>query len=279
MATRTKEEKEEKAIVAPSSQSTALAAIPDYGEDAGDGVRDMDKSDASYPFVNLLQRNSPTVVDEKAAAGDYLNTSTGEIYTRADGFLFCPAYREKKFAKWVPREESGGQGGFRGHYMPDDPVVIEAIANAKKFGKNMIVENGENLRLVETYYLFGSIVTEAREFDSYAIIAFWSGKIKEYRRWGSTLMRFAMKVPMYAHLMRFTSRTHRYPQGSAFVPVIKPADPRGLRESLLPRDGEIYAASRALRKMAETGQIKPDYAKSQDAGDVDTDTDDHPFGS
>lgn len=272
-----KEEKKTEETAIEKKEHAPLAVIPDYGEDAGQGFEGQTSADASYPFISVLQPGSPIVMEGGAQAGDLMNTATGQIYKRDQGLLFIPATTRRYFAKWVPRGEGGGSGGFRGHFDPTDLEVVEAIKNSTKYGQYRHNENGEVLVLRDTFYVYGSICTEADEFDSFAVMAFWSTKIKSYRSWMQRLGQFALKVPMYAHLTRITTKMEKNDKGVFFVPVIKSADPRGLRESLLQPTDERYEASKALRQIMLKNGANIDYSKQEVAGDTETQTGDTPF--
>ncbi len=155
------------------------------------------------------------------------------------------------------------------------------MKRAKKYGKNEWTdpESGEALVLRETKYIFGSVATENMEFDSYAVLALVSVKISEYKRWMSTILQFQMKAPLYAHPIRITTKNKKFPAGWAYVPIIKPVDGRGLRESMLPPEHELYQASRALKKLYDKGLVKQDFSKQDGDGDTEPgEGDGHPFG-
>lgn len=271
-----KEETEETALVKPDeSKSGALVTIPDYGEDAGDGFEGQTAADTAYPIIALCQPGTPLVLEGKAAAGDWLNTMDGKIWPRDSGFRFVPATTRQYYAKWVPRE-SGGKAGFRGHLKPDDPIVLQAIAEAKSFGKYQIVDNGETLNLRQTFYVYGCVVDESGTFESFGVIPFWSTKIKSYRGWSQRLTQLAVKVPMYAHLTRFKSKFDKNDKGSFFIPVIESDDPRGIKYSLLTPDNECYQASKGLKTALAKDLIKVDYAKQAATGEG-ADGEDPPF--
>src|SRR5688572_13015546 len=65
----------------PPPETHALE-VYDYGDDAGQGFENQDMSDRKLPLIELLQSNSPEVVDSKGKcwAGQFHNTVTGEIY-------------------------------------------------------------------------------------------------------------------------------------------------------------------------------------------------------
>lgn len=253
----------------PTPADTSLVKLPDYGEDSGDGFKARDKDDsATYPFLNLLQSNSPIVVEGKASAGDWYNTTTGQVFKKEQGFLFVPASWDRYFVKWVPRNDPRNEGksmngnGFRGLVTPGDPVIESS--KTKTFGRYELSENDENLILQETFYMYGALSTENGEFDGFAVIGFPSKKIKPFKQWRDRLEQFSatVKAPIYAHLSRFGSKLERNEKGIFYVPEIKSADPRGLRESLLSPTDERYKAGKAFKALIMKKEAQINYAQS-----------------
>jgi hypothetical protein len=265
-----------------------LATIPDYGEDAGDGFEGMSPQEMAPPFLALSQPMTPAVVEEKMKGGVWFNTLDGRVYDRERGVLFVPATTRRYFAKWLPRIAKEGEaqkaqkGGFRGHLMPDDPIVEKCIRE-QEFGKYEIYEGDTRLVLRDTRYVFGSVVDEeSMSFDSYAVIAFDRTKISAYKKWMQRLGQFSGRIPVYGHLTRITSKQEKNDKGIYYIPIITSADPRGLRESLLPVSSELYQASKVLKQMLAKGleqKVKFEHQAASGDDDVDVERDGHPFGS
>lgn len=219
----------------------------DYGEDAGKGFEDLGKSELSIPFVVLLQALSPIVVEEKAKAGQFFNTVTEQLWERDKGFLFVPSARRHYYAEWTPRTEGGG---FHGHHLPESAEVREAIKNAQKFGKNKTPDGHD---LVETFYLYGVIVDEDLLPESYAAIAFSSTKIRPYKRWITKVSMFTKgKIPLYANLVRITSKQEENEKGKFYVPVFSAAK-ENLAASLLQKDSEPYIMGKQCAALIDSG--------------------------
>jgi hypothetical protein len=243
--------------------------IFDYGEDAGKGYENQSKADLSMPFINLLQGLSPLVKDGKARAGDFYNTVTQQIWPRETGLLFVPGSTKQMFAEWVPRKQGGG---FRGHHQVNDEVVLNAIKNAAKFGKYLTPE-GNNLN--DTFYVYGALCTEDGIADSMCVIPFWSTKIRPYKAWNSRLRTFNMqhgnKIPLYANLVRLTSKETKNSEGDFFIPELTSADPRGIGYSLLGPDDERFQMAKACAQLVMSGDADINYGKSREAEGDDED--------
>lgn len=250
----------------------------DYGDDAGKGFENQTNADGSMPFVILCQPGTPMVVAGKhdLRAGDFFNTVTEQVWKKENGLLFVPSTTRHKFAKWVPRDEAGGSGGFRGHLEPDDPIVLRAIDESKKFGEYwMTSDDGERLQLRDTFYVFGVICNEDRTPDSMAIIAFWATKIRSYRNWQARLRPYQAKgVPMFAHLTRIMSDLTKNDSGTFYVPTVKSGDPRGMEHSLLSTSDEAYQMAKTCYQLVNTDAAKVDYSKQ---GQGEAESSDVPF--
>lgn len=260
--------------------STELATV-DYGDDAAQGFENQSAKDLTIPWVVLLQSLSPPVSKETisgAKAGMWCNVLTEQIYTREEGMLFVPAYTIEKVGIWTPRTAGGG---FHGHMEVDDPRFLAAVKRSKEFGK---YEDDEGHQLVDTFYVYGITCTEEGDPDSMCCIAFKSTMIKPYRRWNTRLSQFRLKgprglqrPPLYAHLTRLTSFMDKKPKGEFYVPQLRSADPRGLKESLLSPDDDRFIEAKRCYELVSAGQASANYEKQQDAGESD-DSGDNAFG-
>lgn len=107
------------------SDSTDVATTSiDYGDLDGAGFDATDSTDYARCLVYVMQALSPDVTDGKARPGDIKITGL-EIYkTGSEGLLFVPIHRVRQYVRWQPRDAGGGLAGV---YMPDDPVVIDAL--------------------------------------------------------------------------------------------------------------------------------------------------------
>lgn len=268
MATKKIEGKiEEQTAITTTTPGTLVAY--DYGDDEGAGFSHQTKDDYSIPFVTLMQALTPAVVDRThpmALSGNMFNTVTEEYVDGVKGFLFVPGTTKHVFARWVPRDEGGG---FRGHLDPEDKRVLEAIENAKKFGKYATPDEeneGKKLQLTETFYVYGAVCDENGAAKGMALLAYTSTKIANYKTW-MTRMRnvrneLGQRPPMWANLTRITAKSDRNNKGQFFTFGMSPGDPRGMQQSLLAVEDERFQLAKACAELVRSGKAKVDYAQS-----------------
>lgn len=270
---------------AKSMQTVGQTAMiqHDYGDDAGAGYEGQTAADQSVPYTVLLQSGSPEVkkeLVEGAKAGFWYCHANEQLYTRDRGFLFCPAFTQHKFGLWVPRDSGGG---FKGNLDPDDPQVLRAAKRAEEerrldpkipYGK-LKTDDGQ-LTISECFYVYGVICDEeSAEPVCPTVIGFKSTMIQPYRKWNTRMNGLrartpsgSQKPPLFAHLVRITSFEDNNTKGDFYVPMIKPADPRGMLQSLLSPVDPRFQAARDLSQIIKSGQRQADFAQSggDDAG-------------
>lgn len=88
-----------------------LAAL--YGA-TGAGTENIGREDVALPFLKILQGLSPEVTrgNEKfikgAAAGQFINSLTGDLWDGEAGLEIIRVYFEKKYIEWRPKKAGGG---------------------------------------------------------------------------------------------------------------------------------------------------------------------------
>ena len=268
----------------PAAQQTAMVPPPatqamevfDYGDDAGQGWENQDMSDRKLPMLQLLQSNSPQVVESKGKVpiGGFLNTVTGEVYEEC---YLVPAITDHCFTLWIPRDEGGG---FRGRFPKDAKLVLDAIArnDGRSIGKLPVpmpphAKTGKPQpvhELVETFEVYGILCNKAGEVLGFCVIPFTSTKIKVYRAWNSQLTQFSPtingkkippgKIPLFAHFVKLSSTSDTNAQGTFMIPTLEPAmGGDDLKNSLLPKTDLRYLAAKQLHDDVLKGLAKGDY--------------------
>lgn len=240
-------------------------------EDVGAGFDNQTAQDYTIPMIVVCQAKTPAVEDEEhdARAGDWLNTVTDQVYSREEGFELIAALTEHRYAKWISRDDGGG---FRGHVEIDDPVVSKAIENSTRFGRYEIEETVEDdrgrektiyVQLRETFYVYGIITNLSGHILSLGVcIPFTSTKIRAYKRWMTKLRQYP-RAPLFAHRTRLTTKQDSNDKGTFYIPVAKPADPRGVVESLLAPDDPRFTEAKKLRGLILAGKKKVDFEGQQ----------------
>lgn len=113
----------------------------DFGDDVGGGMENTDAESFAIPFLNVIQSNSPQVVEgeakyvAEARPGQFINTVTEELIDGKEGVRFIPCAFQRRFIRWGARKQGGG---FKAEYTA---AQVEAMRE-----KGEIVElNGKLL--------------------------------------------------------------------------------------------------------------------------------------
>lgn len=270
----------------PPPETQALEVF-DYGDDAGQGWENQDMSDRKLPIIELLQSNSPEVVESKGKvfAGLFKNSVTGEIYEEV---FFVPAITDHCWTEWISRDDGGG---FRGRLPKNHKVVADAVARngGRAIGKLKVPQVPDpktgkpqpDHELVESFEIYG-IVYDAKteEVIGFAMIPFTSTKIKVYRAWNSAIGNFAPtlggkklspgQVPIFAHRVKMTSESETKGTNTYQIPVLSPAaGGDDLKNSLLPKTDARYVAAKKLHDDVLAGLAKAAYETSKQEAGVD----------
>lgn len=238
-------------------EETAIATVPDYGDDAGKGFENTTKDDMSIPFIQVLQSNSPQLKDEAdggigARQGELHNTVTNTRYPGKEGLVLVPATTQHVHVEWKPRETGGG---FVGIHDNTSPVVQ---AKGKTFGKHRL-ENGNDL--IETFYIYG-ILLDGEEVVGPVVIPFSSTKIKAYKDLMTRLNTVQINTPrgkrnppLFSHRLRMTTFADKNAKGD-FYNVRLDSAAGNFVEGLLPPSHPGFLAAKQLRDMVNGGSVK-----------------------
>jgi hypothetical protein len=264
------------------TQGTQAMAI-DYGEDAVDvgqvapGYENHTNEDTAIPFIYLLQSNSPVVAEGKvpgAAAGNWYNSVTGDLFKNPDGLLFVAAATRHEFLRYTPREKGGG---FKGRYAIDSAEVAKAKAESKKFGEYFFDGDPEGDELSETFTVFGAVCTPEGALGM-AVVPFKGTGIKCYKNWmtqvraQTVIINGQKKVPpLYCHFARLTTEFKKNNEGTFWVPKYEPALGTVTKSMLAPTD-ERFQMAKAVKMLLDMGTAKVDYSQAQGGGREDNDS-------
>jgi hypothetical protein len=273
--------------VAPTATTTTAIAETqpleafDYGADAGQGFENQDMSDRKLPIIELLQSNSPQVVQGKGKvyAGQFMNTVTNEIY---DEVFLVPAITDTCWVEWLPRDDGGG---FRGRHPKNAKIVTDAIVRngGRAIGKLTVPQPPDpktnkpqpNHELVESREIYVILYeNKTGEAMGFAMIPFTSTKIAVYRGWNAAIGNFAPtikgrkfnpgEIPIFAHRVKMTSESVTKGQYTYMVPVLSPAEGGDeLLRSLLPKTDPRYIAAKKLHDDVLAGHAKAAYETTQ----------------
>ena len=257
-----KKEEKKDAVAAPEK---GLATIPemDYGDAVGDGFENTTKDDYAIPFLEVLQAQSKKLEEvDDAEPGMMLDTVSKELYEIENGIPVIPVMSEHKYVEWKPRDSGGGYVGS--HEITSD-IVQKAKEESEKYGAYK-TENGNDL--IETFYIYGSIPSENREYvEKDIMIAFKSSHIPAYKVWRSLARQAKVKSggkivtpPFYSHVFRLktfldTSNT----KGNFYNFKISWDGPDHM-SCLLAPDNPLYLHAMEFKKPIQEGEKKVDYS-------------------
>lgn len=254
----------------------------DYGDDAGVGM-DITMDDLKIPFISLAQSDSKILDEDEevyapgGAPGMLFNGATREY---SDELLLCLAVRRTTFIEWLP-----DRGGFVEEHPVNSPIVTEARANAAKKYELRTAKGNE---LVETRSIFAIVLNSDLAPVGYCIVPFTSSKMAPWRDYWTAIdtARVSKKAPLFAHLVRLTSKNDKNKKGDKFKNfVMHPArDAEGVLTtdllqasvsgSMIAPDQPAYLAARELRDAVESGRATADQATNTgEPRDVTEDTD------
>jgi len=264
-------------VPATTEDKTTLPVAADaYDDFVGDGFEGQTQEDIAIPFVNLLQAMSPEVQDdgvEGAKPGMLMNSVTQELYKEIE---FVPAFSKHVFVEWVPRDQGGGI--VESHSIDSD--LVRSARAEQKFGAYK-TPNGNDL--IETFYLFGVVSVDGNA-QGMAVLAFTSTKIKSYKAMMTRLRTFTMlqddgrrvSPPMFAHLLRISTKQQKNTKGTFYVPIVQPAVENDVSKSLIGTDDIRFQMARECYELVKEGQAHEDTSTAEKRVEADPE-DDMPF--
>lgn len=271
-----------------AAKNTQVADQVDYGDYAGMGVEDIDKTTLTIPVLKLLQNNSPEVEAEMegARAGRTLNTVTGEFI---DNFIFQPCAEVHLWQEWVPRTAGGG---LVTSHDPSSDLIRQIIQNnggskippKGQDGKRIPFTSPDGNELVETFYLYGQVLDEeGNEAMSFGVIPFSGTKVSVRSKFMTSVAMTKGKPPLFAFRAKFKVVSDKNNAGQAFknYAIVAPfGDPDpSWRASLIPPSyTDLLDSGAELMKMVRSGEAVAEgddmVAPSESSG---AGTDDIPF--
>lgn len=254
---------ESRGVGVTGANPTAVGAYaPEDLDDSG--FEEMGSEDMAIPFIAILQKGSPQVEEDNAKyvpgakAGSLINTVTQELYDgKGAGIRFIPVHREHKFLEWIPRDSGGGLAGT---YDPESDYVVKAKQGAPKFGK-IELDNGNDL--VETFSVYGLVVSEDGAEHTPVLLSFGSTQIKHYKRWMTQARSVTVRdeqgrrvtPPLYAHVYRLGTVLEQNTKGTWYGWKIR-FDGANAEACRLPQTSELYNAAKDFRALVTSGAVK-----------------------
>lgn len=264
------DEPENKTNLPANASAGTDVMVYDFGDDAGAGMENVRKEERRIPFVVILDPKSPQCKPVSAGGvpnakgGSFYNTATGEVYDGEKGFDFIPVYRDENFPEFIPREPDGSGGGFVGIRAKEDPLIDQLREKQGKFGK---LKTADNTELVQTFYLYGLILSPDDGTPSPAMLGFKSTQIKKYQ--GLITRQDAIqypgkegkmtKPPLWSHVWHVSSRYETNKGANSWYGYVIRLREEPSVKSLLKMTDPLYKLGKALFASIASGEKRADY--------------------
>lgn len=248
-----------------TNENTAIAPY-DYSKYGNAGFEGTTPDDFTIPFLKLLQTNSPEIEDPQkripgAEAGMFMNTANRAVWNPV---LIVPAAREQRIFEWVPRTKGGG---FVGQRAIDDPMVIQAQADAAKTETPWKWTTPTGNELVDTRFLYALVIDalDATDHLGFVVIPFAKTKIRHYKDIMTAMRSIKGRPPIFANRLRLESFLDRSKRNGKmfFNTKISFAIDNNDLKSLLPSDSPLLRAGNGLHTLVTGGKVKVDLAQHE----------------
>lgn len=185
-------------------------------QEAGAGFENVQGTDMSIPFLQVVQSTSPQLKKsspkylEAAKPGMVVNSTTNELFSAEQGLWFVPAYWEKQYTEWVPREKGGGFAGQHGEEIMDQVK--------SELGRDFLPNGNE---IVQAAVFYG-LVLDNDGNTMPAVISMAKTQFKVSKKLLFRLRSFTAKIgdktitnlPMYSMVVNLQTREESNDKGS-----------------------------------------------------------------
>lgn len=268
MATK-KDEAQTTALVSADTNA-ALALLG--AEDFGTGFEGADKDSYAIPFLQILQKMSPSVDEDSpryvqgAKAGMLYNTVTGELLDGKEGFDLVPCFFKRSFIRWSPRDAGGG---FKGEFTPEQIegmvkdgsiIVVDGVYFAKPDdGSAPDPKKTDYYADTRSHYVI--VVSPKTGETGSAILSLAASQIKPSRMLMTALQQKKIDTPqgkrtppMFLNKVRVTTQGLSNDQGSWSGIVFAL---NGLVDNK-----DLYEEAKTFYQAVAAGTVKADYSKA-----------------
>lgn len=256
MAKNTEVAVQEQTAVALTEAQTALMA--QMAEDVGSGFEEASADCYAIPFVYILQSGSPQCKKSEGAyikgaeEGMFLNSVSLDLSDGSIGIEVVPVLFQQRFIAWGLREKGGG---FRGEYLPSDPIVQRVHKDPDPTKNRDIMNDYPEQQLVDTRVHYCLM----RSGDGFVpvVITFSSTQVKKSKQWMSRMQNLQMRnpktgmmgpAPMASRVWTLQTTPEKNDQGSWFGWKIGEC-----KEHL---DPSLYAQAMEFRKAIQAGKAQ-----------------------
>jgi len=236
-------------VALKEENSSALALVSDFEQDAHAGFDNMGQEDFALPFLRLLTNTSPEVGElEGAVPGKILNTVTGELYDGKEGITVVPCAYTRVYIEWAPRG-SGSGGPVAIH--PSTSDILSKTHREPGDNKDYL-DNGNYIENTANHYV---MVVDSDGVPSPALIVMKSTQLKKSRKWNSMMMSVKLNgknglytPPMYSQSYRLSTVAESNDKGKWFGWEVERI---GSIE-----DMSVYQAAKAFASSVGSGDVK-----------------------
>jgi len=245
-------------VAVKEEQTTALALVSTFEEDAQAGFDGMGQEDFALPFLRLLTNTSPEVGEvDGAMPGMIYNSVTGQLYDGKKGILVVPCAYVRQYIEWAPR--GSGSGAPIAIYPATSDILSKTH---REPGENKdYLESGNYIENTANHYV---MVVDENGVPSPALIVMKSTQLKKSRKWNSMMMSVKLPgqnglytPPMYSQVYRLTTVAESNDKGKWFGWEVERV---GSVE-----DKNVYAAAKAFAMSVSSGEVK---VKHQDESEA-----------
>lgn len=264
-----------KKAVAKSTTKKDLAVI-DLAADAGAGMENADAESFAIPFLNVIQTNSPQVIESEAEyipdakAGQFVNSVTEELYDGKEGILFVPCAYRRRFIRWGARKQGGG---FKGEYTVEQVEQMRARGEIQDLDGRLYCPTEHGVLdpdisdvVKDTRNHYGLLWSEEIEGWQGVVLSLASTQIKKSR--ALMTMLNMVKVPnigtppTFYNVVQAVSVPESNDEGNWY----------GVKfhmHSNLADDPETYVQAKEFYGLIGAGQVEVNYASSAESGESD----------
>lgn len=237
--------------------TSAVVALDQMQTMSGAGLEEAAAGDFAIPFLHVLQGQSPALEDlEDAEPGDFLLTSTQELWAGDDGVQVIPCYYQQVYIEWVPREQGGG---FVAIHPRDSDVTRQAVRR----GHKDVLPNGNELSRTAQFF----VLVRAEDGWTPALLTFKSTGLKTARQWCSLMSsqrvdgpRGAFTPPTFGMIYTLTTERQTNSKGTWYQVRLGKKSPKQVTED------EVYSQAHALYQSTKGGMARVDYEQAGDTG-------------
>lgn len=264
--------------VAPNTAVATTGDTPDFAADAGAGMEGAGQEAFAIPFLQVLQKGSPTVDEalpthvEGHKAGMLYENVTGRVFDGKKGVTIVPCSYRREFLRWASKNGGGG-GGFKGACTPEQVAELRANGTVVDLDGKLLVkaEDGsvdekkcDVLKDTRAHYVL--IVDEETGAWQEALLSLSSTQIKKSKMLMSALAAVKVKnsagqmftPPTFANFVRVTTLGESNDKGTW----------HGVKFELAGHVNrtELYAAAKAFHANVAKGAVDVKYADPDEHG-------------